>query len=245
MIIEYTYDVDLEKVAKSGQCFRLHREGMYYRYGPNVVMQLSSRRLWVEDNIGHIFQQTTDYSHIEATMRNHSDYMRRCVEAGHGMLILNQPLFETIISFIISQNNNIKRIEHIISKLCRGLHSPFPTRDELLVMSVQDWEDLGVGYRAPYLHKAVSLCDSNFLDNLIDCRSTEQCLELLRSIPGVGPKVANCIALFGLQRYDAFPIDVWIKRIIDEQFNGYFDITWCHDFAGIVQQYMFYYGRIK
>lgn len=245
MIVEYSYDVDLEKIAKSGQCFRLCREGMYYRYGPHIVLQLDNRRLWVEDNIVCVFQQTVDYSFMETAMREQGDYMRRCAEAGHGMLILNQPLFETIISFIISQNNNIKRVEHIISRLCGGPQNPFPTRDELLVMSLQDWEDLGVGYRASYLHKAVRLCDSSFLNNLTDCRSTEQRLELLRSIPGVGPKVANCIALFGLQCYDAFPVDVWIKRIIDEQFNGYFDTTWCRDFAGIVQQYMFYYGRIK
>lgn len=244
MVIEYPYDVDLDKIAKSGQCFRLRRNGMYYQYGPCVVMQLGPKKLWVEDCVESVFIQTLDYSHIESLMQSRGGYLERCALAGHGLLILNQPLFETVISFIISQNNNIKRIEGIIDKLCGGPGRPFPLRDELLNLNINDWENLGVGYRAGYLYKAVRICDNVFLSNLKTCEATSKQLGLLQTIPGVGPKVANCIALFALKAYGAFPEDVWIKRIVNTEFNGYFDLSWCRDFAGIVQQYMFYYGRI-
>lgn len=244
MVIEYPYDVDLDKITKSGQCFRFRRNGMYYQYGPHVVMQLGSKKLWVEDCVGSVFTQTIDYAHIENLMQLRGGYLERCASAGHGLLILNQPLFETIISFIVSQNNNIKRIEGIITKLCGGPDRPFPLRDELLNLSINDWENLGVGYRASYLYKAVHICDNVFLSNLKTCGATSNQLDLLQTISGVGPKVANCIALFALKAYSAFPEDVWIKRIVSTEFNGYFDLSWCRDFAGIVQQYMFYYGRI-
>lgn len=245
MVIEYPYDVDLDKIAKSGQCFRLRRRGIHYWYGPYVVLQLNDRKLWVEDSIESVFLQTIDYSAIEISMSKHSAYLKRCASEGHGLMILNQPLFETIISFIISQNNNIKRIEGIIDKLCGNARQPFPNQEDLLKLDITDWEDLGVGYRASYLYKAARMCDEVFIRRLYECKSTCEKLELLQTIPGVGPKVANCIALFALRAYDAFPKDVWIKRIIDKEFAGHFDTTWCHDFAGIVQQYMFYYGRLN
>lgn len=169
MVIEYPYDVDLDKIAKSGQCFRLRRNGMYYQYGPYVVMQLGPKKLWVEDCVESVFTQTADYAYIESLMQSRGGYLERCALAGHGLLILNQPLFETVISFIISQNNNIKRIEGIIDKLCGGPDRPFPLRDELLNLNINDWENLGVGYRASYLYKAVRICDNVFLSNLKTC----------------------------------------------------------------------------
>lgn len=224
-------DINLQAIVRSGQCFRFRPENYYWTYAGTQLVQLGSREIWMSDDKANaLFYSSISYTEIESRMREHDDYLRRCADFGHGLRILQQPLFETIISYIISQNNNIPRIEGIVGKL----HFD---REKLLDVG---WEELGVGYRAPYLENAVRVCDSRWLSNL---HAASDKIAYLKQLKGVGDKVANCIALFALADYSAFPIDVHIQRIINREYGGVFDTTWCKEFAGIVQQYMFYYER--
>lgn len=244
MYIDLPYKVDLKKVELSGQCFRLHQHRLgYFEYGNNSLVSRSDGHMWLSSKkLCELFPTNVDYKHIEDEMINRGGYLKEAAEFGKGLCILKQPLFEMVITFILSQNNNIPRIGKAIHQLCDQFDNHFPTREQLLDF---DWDTLSVGYRKSYLEKAVMLCNKPMLEHIESLSSTSQKIEYLKRFPGIGDKVANCIALFGLGCYDAFPIDVWIQRIIDTYFGGQFDTSWCEEYAGIVQQYMFYYERNK
>lgn len=232
MKIQFKQPVNLNKIAISGQCFRFIKTGSGWLYGEMPIKQVSPTT--IEFNNPDLFDTSTPYAEIEQAMLNQGGYWAKCARTGHGLMILNQPVLETILSFIISQNNNITRIQSIISNMC---NPTFQSRDELLDWTVERWEELGVGYRARYLVNAVQACDDHWIDGL---KHANNKVAYLKTLIGVGDKVANCIALFSLQEYTSFPIDVHIKQIIDREFNGHIDLSWCKGYEGIVQQYMFY-----
>ena len=193
--------------------------------------------------------------------------LRRAIEYGKGIRILRQEPWEAICSFIISQNNNIPRIKKIISSLSQrcgkridvpselmshvadeaSLYS-FPTPESLVELGVQGIFELKTGFRAKYIYDAANKAVENKIDNefLFSSESTAKCVEHLCAIKGVGPKVASCALLFGYSRYDAFPIDVWIKKVIEKYFTldeKEFTPDMLGRYAGIAQQYLFYYER--
>ena len=170
--------------------------------------------------------------------------MIKAIDFGYGIRILRQDLWETIVSFIISQRNNIARIRGIIDRLCRPFDDVFPSPTLLKDYSEDDFKMLGLGYRAKYIVSLVKAVLNGELDlDYLKTLSTQETMKYLQKFNGIGSKVANCIALFSLHKIDAFPIDVWIKRIIDTHYNGEFPIEKYAPFAGIVQQYMFFYAR--
>lgn len=232
MKIQFKQPINLSKIATSGQCFRFKRTESGWLYGEMPIKQISPTT--IEFDNPDLFDTITPYAEIEQAMSSQGGYWTRCARTGCGLMILNQPIFETILSFIISQNNNIMRIESIISNMC---NPTFPSRDELLDWTVERWEELGVGYRARYLVNAVRTCDNNWISGL---KHTANKIAYLKTLAGVGDKVANCIALFSLKEHSSFPIDVHIKQIIDREFNGHIDLSWCKGYEGIVQHYMFY-----
>lgn len=244
MHIDFPYAISLGRIANSGQCFRLRRHRIgYYVYDKYQLFNTAPTQLWVNNEaLCALFPNDVDYNYVEQQMIKQGGYLKEAAEFGHGMVILRQPVFEMVVSFIISQRNNIPRITSIIDALCSQFDGSFPTREQLLGF---DWDTLNVGYRKPYLEKSVMLCTDTYIQHLQELPNTEAKIEYLKRLPGVGDKVANCIALFGLGCYDAFPIDVWVQRIIDEEFGGNFDTSWCKDYAGIVQQYMFYFERYR
>ena len=172
--------------------------------------------------------------------------------------ILKQNLFEMIISFIVSANNNIPRIKGIIDRLCKGdgenmgTYYAFPTAKKLANRSIEYYESIGLGYRAPYiLDTAQKIASGEFPLAELEGMETEALRKKLLSLKGVGPKVADCILLFGLNRYDVFPVDTWIEKVYKDIFkkdntpqNMRKDlINLFGKYSGIAQQYLFYAKR--
>ena len=209
-----------------------------------------------------------DYGAIKATLSESDEVMAKAISGGEGIRILKQELWETMVSFIISQNNNIPRIKGCIENLARlfgesageygGVeYYNVPSPEVMAELTAEDLAPVRLGYRAPYLvETAKQVVAKGGMDvvaaELAAAVTPEEACEYLRGFQGVGPKVASCIALFGLGRLEAFPIDVWVRRVmsrlygIDEK-----DIKGMNAYAaehfgangGIAQQYLFYYIR--
>lgn len=183
----------------------------------------------------------------------------RAARAGCGIRLMRQDPWETLCSFIISQNNNIPRIKGIIDKLCRRYGVPFFFRDtekyafpSPRVLYEADADGIGetrMGFRAKYVYGAAErvTVEPGFLDSVAEAREYEDAEAILRTLRGVGPKVAACTLLFGYCRYEAFPVDVWIRRTVGKYFEGGVpsrgDLGELAPFAGILQQYIFNYER--
>ena len=220
---------DLDKIFDCGQSFRFEK-------GADGV--------WEGVAYGKLLRVSQDDSNI---------YIN-CTRAGDGIRILRQEPWETLCSFIISQNNNIPRIKSLISAICRSYgdkftvngaeYYSFPSPQALLDAGEEGLKALKTGFRAGYLISAAE----NVLGGLDLCLirdeyTYDQGLEALCRIKGVGPKVASCTLLFALGKTDAFPVDVWIKKVIDKYFGGKLDVRSLGKYAGIAQQYLFYYER--
>ena len=199
----------------------------------------------------------TDYDAIDEAVTTALDpdgcaVMRRAAEAGRGIRILRQDPWEALCSFIVSQNNNIPRIKKIIAALCDkygedtadGKGKAFPTARALAGAGEDAIFALRTGFRAKYISDAARRVASGdvSLERVAEMPTPEAEAELCR-IKGVGPKVASCALLFGFGRGDAFPIDVWVRRVLDEYYPDGLDVAALGQNAGIAQQYLFYYKR--
>ncbi len=194
------------------------------------------------------FDLDRDYAAICAKLKE-DELVRETIDEYYGIRILNQEPWEALVSFVISQQNNIKRIKGIIKrlcdtygeKICDGWHA-FPTSKTLSKLSVEDFEAIGLGYRAKYVKKLADDVESGVIDlAAIKAMDLDDAKKTLLSIYGVGEKVANCALLFGFQFIRCFPVDVWMKRVLQyypdglpECFSGY---------EGIAQQYLFHWAR--
>lgn len=197
------------------------------------------------------FDTATDYNAIEKSIYDFNDkHLIECFERGSGIRILRQDLWEMIVSFMISQNNNIKRISNSIEAICLkaglpSLENPeafrFPGPNDIDPKLFDD-PSLGLGYRVPYLMEIYKFAkeNPNWLNELKEM-SFDRAYKDLLSHFGIGPKVSNCICLFGLHHTEAFPIDTHIKQLLDKYYNGHFDTDRFPNSAGIIQQYLFYY----
>ncbi len=246
----------VDKIHESGQCFRWEKvSDDTYRvpaYGvmldirecPEGIINLSCSENEYRDVWKNYFDMDFDYrTHAEnACSLIGSDYLTNAVKYSEGIRIIRQELWETTVSFIISANNNIPRIRKILSALCIG-NAAFPAPDDIISMGIEKIRECGTGYRDRYLIKAAEF----FLER--DVLSELQGLDYLTAkkylmqITGVGSKVADCVCLFSLGYKDAFPRDVWIKRIEAERFRGRFPEELSLGGAGVLQQYLFYYGK--
>ena len=198
-----------------------------------------------------------NYSSIRGRIDRESDpYLYEAAESGRGIRILRQDPWEMLISFIISQNKNIPAIMSSIEKLCelcgeqktdsRGeIYHAFPTPEALATVPEEALRSCSLGYRCPYIHEAAVRVSSGEFDieALLDT-DEETTISELTSLLGVGPKVANCVSLFGLHHIDAFPKDVWIKRVLAEHYPDGYPFKKYSPYNGIYQQYMFYGARI-
>ena len=271
--IEY---FSLSKIADSGQAFRIkmlddtHCELVAYgRYlqiadiGEGSYAFSCSEKEF--DSIWfRYFDLERDYSAIEKSIDPEDTYLVAAADFGRGIRILKQDIFETVISYIISQRRSIPSITtsvERISELCgRAIPAPvlcdpfikpskdvfhaFPAPSELASLPFDRLQDTGVGYRAPYIAQAAA----GFADGMLDPSSLEQLSDdelykALTAMYGVGTKVANCVMLFAFARTGRFPVDVWIQRIMDRYYGGSFDTSPYPDTAGIMQQFMFFYER--
>jgi N-glycosylase/DNA lyase len=197
------------------------------------------------------FDLDRDYETLQSLVLQDGSFLHQAVTYASGVRILRQEPFENLISFIISQRKNIPAIKSCVEKLsqkfgneiCPGVHA-FPAPEALAGASTQDLSSCGLGYRTQYVKQSAELVSSGEIDlgalHLLNNADLEQ--ELLR-FPGVGRKVAACVMLFAYQRMDSFPVDVWIKRVLDAEFPSGFPYDQYPDICGILQQYMFCYAR--
>ena len=205
-----------------------------------------------------------DYGEIRKDISEHcsSAVMRDAMETGRGIRILRQDPFETVVSFIISQNNNIPRIKKIIENLSRECGRPieidecmekhvsgvsslcaFPTAEAIASIGKDGLFALRTGFRAGYIADAVERIIDGRLDLDTLDGTTDECAQKLCEVKGIGPKVALCSLLFGFGKLDAFPVDVWIRRVMEKYFREGFTPDELGPYAGIAQQYLFYYER--
>lgn len=197
------------------------------------------------------FDLDRDYGEIERVI-SADPYVAEAMKTCRGLRILKQPPFEALISFIISQNNNVPRIKGIVEKLCGcfgeligdGVYS-FPSAERLASLSEDDLAPLRCGYRARYIIEAARKVASGELDLDAAAEAEEgACIRALKGVTGIGDKVAACVMLYGLGKLDSFPMDVWMKRVVKVLYDGASDVRERFGgYAGIAQQYLFVLAR--
>ncbi len=218
------------------------------RIDEKTVVLYNTSKEDFEDLWCDYFDLNRDYKNIIEEISSNK-ILKEASEFGRGIKVLNQEPWETLCSFIISQNNNIKRIKGIITRLCEnfgediGGHYTFPTAEKIATLSLEDLSILRAGFRAKYILDAAQKVSSGEVDLLkLKSLPLEEARAELIKIKGVGLKVADCALLFSHRHIDAFPKDVWIKRAMDKLFCG--ELPECAEkYAGIVQQYIFFYAR--
>jgi len=267
MIIEVK-NFEISQIAESGECFRWRMldENEYVGVIFGKVCHVSQNENFVEfdgvseEEFRHYFDLGRDYEEIHRYYSK-DPILQEAIRCGTGIRILNQDKFETLISFIISANNNIPRIKKSVEALARGFGKKiegdfyaFPTPEELAKASIEDLQACGLGYRDKYIYQTCrDILNGKDLEKIAKL-PTAECKKELLKFAGVGPKVADCIMLFSMQKYDAFPVDVWIKRIMEalylkeekslKEIAQYAKDAF-GEYAGIAQQYLFYYAREK
>ena len=267
--IKNSFGIDIDHTFDCGQCFRFDKvEGSAYdveyrgvAYGKAISFAQKDGELYIvgadeldfESLWRHYLSLDEDYGTIHAGLLSLSDNraLRRAVDHGRGIRILRQEPWEAICSFIISQNNNIPRIKGLIRALSEKAGAPlgdgnyaFPSAEAVLALGVDGLRELKMGFRAPYIIDAAQKVVSGELDiSAVAALPTKEAEKALCTVKGIGPKVADCALLFGFSKYDAFPIDVWIKRVIEKYFDASFDPASLGEYAGIAQQVLFYYER--
>lgn len=268
-------------IFECGQCFRWNKqldESYTGIFGKNVinVKKEDNKIIFkgiadgnIEEICNKYFDLDRDYEQIKLKLSAIDDNIKTSIQYGQGIRLLNQDLWETIISFIISANNNIPRIKGIIEKICKKYgnkilfnereYYTFPTPEELLKAEMVDLKNLGLGFRDIRVYETTRKIVNNDvnLQKLQQNKDTNCVRETLLTLPGVGPKVADCILLFStLKRLEVFPIDVWIRRIINELYIKNENEAKVNkkqieqiakekygNLAGIAQQYLFYWKR--
>lgn len=259
----YTFqvsDFDLEAILYCGQCFRWDRlpngsfTGIAYGKSLRVSQQGDLLILTGADQNDFetvwrdYFDLGRDYGKLKAQLAN-DPVLKKAIGYAPGIRILRQEPWEALCSFIISQNNNIPRIRGIIARLCETFGEQidggyaFPSPGALCSLDESDLAPLRCGFRAKYILDAARQVatgavdlDSLFKIPLADARET------LTKIKGVGPKVADCTLLYGCGRLECFPIDVWIRKVLDCFYPDGFPVEYIA-FGGIAQQYLFHYAR--
>lgn len=255
MIRETTRFFDADKIAASGQCFRWHREGAHAYSVPAWGRVLRLRQPspdWLEADCSPEEWRTlwrpyldldTDYAAYAAQIDPEDAYLLAALGAAAGVRILRQPLWETVASFIISQNNNIPRIQKSLLALSGGPEAAFPQPEAVAAMTDEGLRAAGLGYRVPYLRYAALRYMRDGLEDGASLGGYGEARQYWMSYSGIGPKVADCICLYGLGYKDAFPMDTWVRRIVRLHYNGVFPLGKYEGFAGVLQQWMFCYER--
>lgn len=244
-----------------GQCFRWNRQedGSWHgvAYGYALTVRRDGGKLIIEgtdekafDGIfRRYFDLDRDYDEIRSRLCA-DPVLAAAIEFAPGIRVLRQEPWETLCSFIISQNNNIPRIKGIVSRLCENFGDKiadgeyaFPPAERLAGLSEEDLAPLRSGFRAKYiLDAARRVADGEIDFDALSSLPLERARKMLMTIKGVGPKVADCALLFGCGRLDAFPVDVWIKRVLARFYPDGFPKEFI-DYGGIAQQFLFHYAR--
>ncbi len=280
-ILDNCKSFEPEHIFDCGQCFRWNKEpdGSYtgvFNHNVINVKKENNKIIFkgicngnIQDECNKYFDLDRDYEKIKNKLSKVDNNLKNSIEYGNGIRLLNQDLWETLISFIISANNNIPRIKGIIERLAKNYGDKivwngkefysFPTPEQLSKASVSDLRKLGLGFRDVRVYETTKIINNNKnkLQELTDEKDVYKLREKLLKFPGVGPKVADCIMLFScLKRLEVFPIDVWVRRVMNELYIKSDDETKVNkkeiealakekygNLAGIAQQYLFYWRR--
>lgn len=285
VLVEGVERFDVSKVFDCGQCFRFDRvqtsghesEFAGCVYGKYISVAQDGDRLYIynisldeyKDTFEHFLALDRDYGEIDREILALSDNptLKEAMHVSSGIRILKQEPWETICSFIISQNNNIPRIKKIVAALCQkcgervdishmnghiaenhleneGNFYSFPSPEAVMSLGIDGLFALKTGFRAKYIFDAATKMSRGEIDlALLENAPTDESVTHLCSVKGIGPKVACCALLFGFARLDAFPIDVWIKKVMAKYFDSDFSPSDLGKYAGVAQQYLFYYER--
>ena len=262
--------VNLKQIAESGQCFRWKKmcPGRYFVISDGRAACFFQEKTGIrilcrskdEEYFRRYLDLDTDYGKVIEQIDEKDDFLTGAAQMGRGIRILRQNLWEMIISFIISQRNNIPRIMKSIDALCEKLGEQivFDYEGEHLVgytfpapevIAGADLSEFKFGYREKYIRQtAEDILEGKFdleeVKNAVEEGKTpEQVKEMLKQLKGVGEKVASCIQLFGLHQLELFPIDTWIAKVEKMYYNGHFPVEKYKDTAGIMHQYLFFRVR--
>ena len=267
MIKIVTQDLSIRQIAESGQCFRLNRltEERYALVAHGRYLEVEQRGdelrfFCTQEEYDEIWQQyfdmENDYGRYRSAVAKEDTYLAQAAAFGSGIRILQQDVWEMLISFIISQQNNIKRIRKCIETICerygeqrtfesetgKGIYYTFPGAEALAQATEEELRACNLGYRSRYIvDTSNSIVNGEVdLDSLRKMGYKQARGELLK-LSGVGEKVADCICLFGLHHMDAFPVDTHIRKAVDEHYPSGFPFDRYTGYAGVMQQYIFYY----
>lgn len=263
ILVQGVQDLDLAQTLDCGQSFRWteNDDGSFsgVAFGRAVTVSIDENNLFIGGASAEDFEKywrdyfdlELDYGEIRRNISQLHPVLSEAARYAPGIRILRQEPWEALCTFIISQNNNIKRIKGIVMRLCESFGQDigngsfaFPSADVLAGLSPDDLAPLRAGFRNRYLIDAAQRVSSGEVD-LESCRTLDYELarrELMK-ITGVGVKVADCTLLFGLHRIEAFPVDVWMKRAMEKLFPGMTAADF-GEYAGIAQQYIFHYSRM-
>ncbi len=269
---------NLKYTLECGQCFRWKKEenSEYYigvikdrairiKQDGDYIYVSSDNMDNLEEVISKYLELDIDYSDIEKRIATVDDYVKIALTHTSGMRHLRQDLFETIISYIISANNNIPRISKSVNEISKRYGTKvsfenvdyylFPTPEQLKNVSVKEYRECGVGFRDKYIYETVKKINEKTIDlDNMNNLTTKELKDVLLSLNGIGPKVADCILLFSCSRQEVFPVDVWVERIMKKLYfkdnekvskkdimKYAIDNFGCD--AGIIQQHLFYNVR--
>ncbi len=254
-----------EHILECGQVFRFGKDdgGNYYvlsgSHKATIIEHPNSYEIICDDTDYFInyFDLNTDYNTIKQILSKNK-VLAPMIDYGYGIRILNANPIEMIFSFTISQNNNIKRIQAIVERLCqigndKNGYKTFPSIKQLASMPLEFYQSLGAGYRDKFLKSIADTLNSVDIDKILNL-SSDELYSFLVSLNGIGPKVASCILLFGFHKTNKFPVDTWIEQVYYNHFSSerrsrpeiqkYFEEMF-ENYSGIAQQYLFYYEREK
>lgn len=281
-IIKNPKSFEPKHIFECGQCFRWNEDenGDYIGVIKDGVLKVKKQEndilitgvlldnTNIEDVCNRYFDLSNDYQKIKLQLSRIDDNLKNSINYGYGIRILKQDLWETIISFIISANNNIPRIKGIIERISKKYGKTiiwnnkeyyiFPSEEELSKATIQDLRELGLGFRDKRVYETTKIISDNngLIDEIENEKNTNVIREKLLNLPGVGPKVADCIMLFALKKFDVFPIDVWVRRVMNDLYIKEKDEEKVNkkqienlarekykNLAGLAQQYLFYWRR--
>lgn len=284
-VIKNIESFEPKHIFECGQCFRwnIEDDGSYTGVVKNNVLNVKKEENSIiikgmcEDNLEELckdyFDLDTDYQKIKNKLSKLDNNLRVSIKYGKGIRILKQDIWEALISFIISANNNIPRIKGIIERISKQYgeeiiwdnkkYYTFPNPEQLSNASVSDLRKLGLGFRDVRVFETCRLINQNIIsiEELEMIKNIDELKEQLLRFPGVGPKVADCIMLFSMKKLKVFPIDVWVKRVMTELYGDEirklkntntiisnkqileYAQQYFGNLAGVAQQYLFYWRR--
>ena len=284
-VIKNIESFEPKHIFECGQCFRwnIEDDGSYTGVVKNNVLNVKKEENSIiikgmcEDNLEELckdyFDLDTDYQKIKNKLSKLDNNLRVSIKYGKGIRILKQDIWEALISFIISANNNIPRIKGIIERISKQYgeeiiwdnkkYYTFPNPEQLSNASVSDLRKLGLGFRDVRVFETCRLINQNIIsiEELETIKNIDELKEQLLRFPGVGPKVADCIMLFSMKKLEVFPIDVWVKRVMTELYGDEirklknnstiisnkqileYAQQYFGNLAGVAQQYLFYWRR--